>query len=290
MHECRKKNIRLMKIPKKENRTVELLREHYKIEKELASRLRNASRDERRYLYSALYNELFRRVPHHPQLTCKKESELQLVAVSRQMKLLKSFLNSESVFIEVGPGDCSLSIEVAKHARKVYAIDVSEEITKGETFPQNFELIISDGCSIPIPENTANIAYSKDLMEHLHPDDAIAQLQNIYKALTCGGKYICITPNRLSGPHDISKYFNNVATGFHLKEYTATELSKLFYKIGFSKISAYIGGKGIYMKFPLLPIKMCEKLLNVLPLSFRRRIAKLLPFEALLGIIIVGTK
>ena len=74
-------------------------------------------------------------------------------------------------------------------------------------------------------------------MEHLHPDDAVDQLKNIYNALVNGGKYICITPNRLTGPHDISKYFDNVATGFHLKEYTVTELSGLFREVGFSDCS-----------------------------------------------------
>ena len=280
----------LMKILRSEKRTIEQLREHYRIEKELANRLRNAGREQRRYLYAAIYDELYRRVSHHPQLICKKDSKLRLVTAFRQMRLLKHFLSPKSTFLEAGSGDCSLSLEVAKHVRKVYAIDVSEEITKGEMLPQNFELIISDGCSIPVPESNISIAYSKDLMEHLHPDDAFDQLQNIYKALTPGGNYICITPNRLSGPHDISKYFDNVATGLHLKEYTVTELCELFRKAGFSKISTYIGGEGIYLKFPSFPIKMCEKLLSILPFTLKRRIANTLPFKALLGIIIVGTK
>ena len=280
----------LIKIPKREKRTLEQIREHYEIEKELANRLRKASREERRYLYADLYDELYRKVPHLPQLTRKRDPKLRLLAVSVQMRLLKRFLNPESTFLEIGPGDCSLSLEVAKHVRKVYAIDVSKEITKDEIFPQNFELIISDGCSIPIPESSISIAYSFQLMEHLHPDDAIDQLQNIYKALTPGGKYICSTPNRLSGPHDISKYFDKVSTGFHLKEYTVTELYKLFRKFGFSKISTYIGCKGNYVKFPLFLIILCEIILRILPFSLRKGIANTLPFKSLLGMMIVGTK
>lgn len=277
-----------MKIPKSEKRTFEQLQEQYEIEKELANRLLNASREERLYLYAALYDELYRRVPHHPQLTRKTNPRTRLVKVSEQMRLLKRFLKPKSTFLEIGPGDCSLSLEVSKRVRKVYAIDVSEEITKDEIFPKNFELIISDGCSIPVPENSIHIAYSNQLIEHVHPEDAFDELQNIYKALTPGGVYICITPNRLSGPHDISKYFDDVATGFHLKEYTVTELCDIFRKARFSKISTYIGGKGIYMKSPLFPIKICEKLLSILPA--RRTIANTLPFNALLGMIIVGTK
>lgn len=175
---------------------------------------------------------------------------------------------------------------MARHVKKVYAIDVSEEITKNKILPENFQLIISDGVSIPIPDNNITLAYSKDLMEHVHPDDAFYQLHNIFKVLVNNGKYICITPNRLSGPHDISKYFNNVATGFHLKEYTITELNDLFKKVGFSKIKTYIGDKGIYLKFPLIILKILEKFLSMLPLSLRKNIAKTLLFKAFLGIII----
>lgn len=277
-------------MSKNEKRSFEQLREHYEIEKKLASRLYNASREERRYLYTSLYNELYRGVPLHPQLTRKADSKFRFMVISRQMRLLKRFLKPESIFLEIGAGDCGLSLEVSKYVRKVYAVDVSEEITKEVIFSRNLELIISDGCSIPLPEGSINITYSNQLMEHLHPDDAFEQLQNIYKVLAYGGKYICITPNRLYGPHDISRYFDKVATGFHLKEYTVTELYKLFYKVGFSKINTYIGGKGIYIKSPLSLVKLCEELLSVLPLSLRGGIANTLPFRALLGITIVGTK
>ena len=37
-------------------------------------------------------------------------------------------------------------------------------------------------------------------------------------------RFICLTPHRSTGPHDMSKYFGDVATGFHLKEYTNKEL------------------------------------------------------------------
>lgn len=279
-----------IKVPKSEKRTLNQLLEHYEIEKMLANRLRNSNSTERRYLYTKLYDELYRRIPHHPQLTRKKDSKLRFIKVSRQMTLLKRFLKTEYIFLEIGPGDLSLSIEVARHVKKVYAIDVSEEISKDEILPENFKLIISDGCSIPLPGHHINLAYSNDLMEHLHPDDAFDQLKNIYKVLKDGGKYICKTPNQLSGPHDISKYFDNVATCFHLKEYTVTELSDLFNKVGFLKISTYFGGKMIYLKFPLFIIKKCEKLLNKLRFSLRKSITNTLPVKALLGIIIVGTK
>ena len=280
----------LVKLPKTETRSFEQLREHYEIEKNLANRMHCASREERGNLYGTLYDELYRLVPHHPQLTQKKDAKLRLISVSRQMNLLKRFLTPRSIFLEVGPGDCSLSLEVTNYAKKVYAIDVSEEIIKRSIFPENFKLIIYDGINIPIPEDTINIAYSKDLIEHLHPDDAFDHLTKIYYILTNGGKYIIITPNRLSGPHDISKYFDRVATGLHLKEYSVTELYDSLRKVGFLKIRTYIGGKGIYVKFPSFLIKNIEKLLSNPPFFLRKRVAITLPFKILLGITMIATK
>ena len=49
-------------------RTQEQLRQHFEIERELAAKLKNASAAERKSLYNEVYDELFRRVPDHPQL------------------------------------------------------------------------------------------------------------------------------------------------------------------------------------------------------------------------------
>jgi ubiquinone/menaquinone biosynthesis C-methylase UbiE len=277
----------------KHKMTIEQIKDHYEIEKELASRLRNSTREERQQLYTSVYDELFKRVPYHPQLTQKLSTEDSARFVALSMRFLRRFLNPNSIFLEVGPGDCSLSLEVAKHVRKVYAVDVSNEITKGLNFPQNFELVISDGVSIPVAENSINIVYSDQLMEHLHPDDAIDQLQNIYKVLIPGGLYICSTPNQLSGPHDVSMCFDEVATGFHLKEYLVNELYNLFRQAGFSKVSLYKSYKQISVKIPLLPItvfmlKRCEEIISRLPFPLRRKIANLLILFR--GMTVVGTK
>ncbi len=273
-----------------ESRTTQQLREHYEIEKELADRLRSASKQERRHLYSSLYDELYRRVPSHPQLTRKSSPLETMRAVSLELKFLRPFVNRDITFLEIGPGDCALAVEMTKLAKQVYAVDVSEEITKSLTRPPNFQLMLSDGSSVPLPQSSVDVAYSNQLMEHLHPDDAYEQLQNIYKALIPGGVYVCITPNRLSGPHDISGYFDKVATGFHLKEYTTRELSTLFRRVGFSDIRTYVGGKGSYVILSTPLVVLCETILQGLPGALRATIARSLPFRWLLGVRLVGIK
>lgn len=273
-----------------EIRTIERIRAHYKIEKALAEKLRNSTEAERRSLYIKLYEKLFQLVPDHPQLTRKKSPELVDSHVSEHMKVLRPFLSQNTKFLEIGAGDCSVSLEVSKHVEKVYALDVSETITQQRALPKNFELVISDGTSIPVANKSITLAYSNQLMEHLHPDDAIKQLKNIYNVLSQNGRYICCTPNQLNGPHDISEYFDPVATGFHLKEYTITELVELFSEAGFSQLRIYKSFKGILIGFHPFPFISIEAILAKLPYLTRKKISSNRLFSWLLNIIIVGRK
>jgi SAM-dependent methyltransferase len=271
-------------------RTWAQLREAYTIEKELADRLRKAPWDERRHLYTELYNEWLQRVPSSPMITRRNQPEYRVPDVAIQMGFLRRFLRADMTFLEVGPGDCSLAIEVAKIVRQVYAVDVSDEIAKPATWPTNFVLAISDGRTVPVRPASVDLAYSNQLMEHLHPDDASEQLQGIYESLKPGGAYVCITPNRINGPHDISKYFDDVATGFHLKEYTNLELSTLLHEAGFSRVRRYIGTRGVYRPIPLLTVYMAERLMGRLSHQLRQTIGLTLPMRLLLDIRLVAIK
>lgn len=281
----------MLKPPKPgETRTEAQLREHYEVERQLSDQLRNASKDERRTLYAHVYNELFRLVPHHSMLTRKNTPEQQQKTTQNQMLLLRKLLNKEMSLLEIGAGDCSLSFEAAKITKQVYAIEVSQTIADAAKTPANFKLIISDGTTIPLPKNSADVAYSNQLMEHLHPDDAFEQLENIYRTLAQKGVYLCITPNRLNGPHDISQYFDIEATGFHLKEYTVTDLSDLFRKAGFSKVKIFVGAKGMFFLIPVFPVRLLESILKRLPTKISKRLADIKIIRALIDIRLVGIK
>jgi len=270
-----------------ESRTAAQIREHYEIEKEIAERLRGSTFEERKNLYTEAYDELFRRVPHHPLLNDYAPADKQR-RIAKETAMLRRFVDRETIYLEIGPGDCTLAAEVAKSVKKVFAIDVSSEVTKNLNAPANFELILSDGSSVPLATGSVDVAFSNQLMEHLHPDDSRAQLENVFRALKTGGIYFCITPNRLSGPHDVSRAFDATATGLHLKEYTVTELAALFRRAGFSKTRVYTGIAGIML--PVLPYRIAEALLDLLPHTLR----KLLTFNRivrfLLGVKLVGTK
>src|SRR5215475_4629785 len=112
-------------IPANERRTYQEVEEHYLLEKQLARRLMTVSSEERRKSYSAVYDELFRRLPTHPQNLQKSDSQTSRSYGLLQWEKIKNLVVPNSVFAEVGTGDCALSFEVASHVKKVYAINVS---------------------------------------------------------------------------------------------------------------------------------------------------------------------
>jgi len=265
-------------------------RQHYGVEKELAGRLRNSTRQERRQLYTAVYEELYRRVPDHPLLTRPASSAETDRAVAMQMKLIKPFLSQETTFLEIGAGDCALSAKVAQFTKLVYGVEISDNVAGHTELPRNFQFVFSDGSSVPVPPNSVDVAYSNHVMEHLHVEDAFEQLKNVYNALVPGGVYVCVTPNRLNGPHDISMYFDNVANGLHLKEYSIKELNELFSEVGFSRTRACAEIRGVSIRLSVPAVVFCEGIVDRLPRPWGRAIARLPFIRKLLGIQLVGTK
>lgn len=271
-------------------RAPEQIREHYEIEKGLAARLRAASGEDRRHLYTELYEELYRRVPHHLKLTQKMTADEQAEVVERQLRWLRPSVGKDDTFLEVGAGDCLVTFAVSRLVRKAIAIEVSETMAGHPDTPPNFELVISDGVSIPVPAGSVDVAYSQQLMEHLHPDDALQQLRNLHAALRPGGRYFCVTPNRVTGPHDISRHFDDVATGFHLKEYSIGELARLFREVGFREVALIVSTGRRPRRVPVWPFALLETLLAPLPRGLRLKLARLVRPRVLFSFRLLGIK
>lgn len=125
-------------------------------------------------------------------------------------------------------------------------------------------------------------------MEHLHPDDAADQLREIYTALAPGGTYLCFTPNSISGPHDVSRGFDPVATGLHLHEYTVAELDRMFKHVGFKHTQVLLPRGNV--RLPVSAVTALESCVGALPGPLSRRVAYFRPMRGFLGIRIVARK
>jgi SAM-dependent methyltransferase len=276
---------------RRERRSLERLRAHYKVERRLADSLRDAATpQERQRICATMYDELFRLVPDHPRLAEKGEStELRERDIDWNMSQLKPYLRPGCTFLEVGAGDCALAARVAETAASVYAVDISARSRKAR-LPRNLRFVKTSGTDIDVPPETVDVAFSDQLMEHLHPDDAAVQLRNIQAALKPGGAYVCVTPNRLYGPSDVSGYFEDVARGFHLREYSVREIRAIFRDAGFPRMHVYIGARGFFLRCPAFLVESLETTLEWLPRGLRRRVAGIPILRALLGVRVAGIK
>lgn len=262
----------------KDPRTPDRIRHHYEVERELALQMRKSSRKERTELFKTLYTQLFERVPDHPRLTRRETPESSKRKVESQLRLLRPFLQKDTVFLEFAPGDCRLAAAVAKEVLSVVGVDISDQRSEGEQFPANLELIVYDGYQLSIPDATADVVFSYQFLEHLHPEDVDAHFAMVRRLLKPGGVYVFDTPHRYSGPHDISRYFGNDLACFHFQEWTNRDMRLLLKRLGFTDTSVYRFGKPLSSRFLSTVNEFAELVVGWLPASVRRKIsARLFP-------------
>jgi len=259
-----------------EGRSVAEIREHYEVEKELAARLLATPRAERGRAYQELYDELFRRIPHHPQLRTKTTPAQRAREIAQPLAFLARFATPTSTYLEIGPGDCALAFAMADRVAQVVGVDVSEEITRVGAAPPNFRLIISDGTSVPLPAGSVDLAFSDQLIEHFHPDDTVEHFKLVRRLLKPGGVYVFRTPHRIHGPADVSRYFSDEPQGFHLKEWTYGEIGPALRNAGFSSWRGYWSAKGWRVRLPHAYFTTVEKVVPRLPTLLGRKIARIL--------------
>jgi SAM-dependent methyltransferase len=255
----------------------------------IAARLRGANRSERLTLYGEVYDEYGRAFP-------EVVSDSSDANVRYELAFTRRFMPPDAIVAEVGPGRCEFAIALAAHCKVIYGVDVAD-LPLTVSRPPNFRHVLTNGVQIPLPDDSIDLVISNQLMEHLHPDDAADQLHEILRIMKAGGSYICVTPNRLHGPHDSSARFDDlpcpvadgtfVANGLHLKEYTNSELSQLFLAAGFRRARHFTGARGVYIEVPSGMMFFSERCARHIPLRLRKR-SRLL--RAMVGVRLVADK
>ena len=269
-----------------DSRKPERLIAHYELERRLADRLRASSRHERANLYAVLYTELFASLPDHPQNTKKADSGA--ARITTELPLLRPMLTPTSVFLELGCGDAKLTLAVAGLVAQAIALDVTDALVDRTIAPSNFRFLKTSGVEIALPDGSVDLIYSNQLMEHLHVDDVGDQLREIVRVLKPGGRYLCVTPSRVTGPHDISCMIDDTATGFHMREYDYGSMRTIFLRAGFSRVGFPLVVRGRRLGTPpYLVLRALEWMLLSMPSGFRRRVRFVTP---LMGVTAIGTK
>lgn len=267
-------------------RTFEQIRNHYEVEKAIATRLKRAIREERKIIYQTMYDELFKQVPDHSRLKRRENPKMTAIVNQNKLKLMEKFIDKSTIFVEFAPGDCRFAISICNRVRFVYGVDISDQRGQLDNVPDNFELIIYDGYDLQMQENSTDVVFSDQLIEHLHPEDTEFHFRLVRKILRPQGVYVFRTPHRFSGPHDVSRYFSNEAEGFHLKEWTYSEIAKILKRLEYSSWSGYKYTKRNLTRKPFAYFIIIEYILNMLP----KRLRKITSRYLLSSITIVAVK
>tara|TARA_B100000614_G_scaffold139631_1_gene124114 strand:- start:3649 stop:4482 length:834 start_codon:yes stop_codon:yes gene_type:complete len=259
------------------NRNFADVMNHYHVEKALATKLKQASREQRKVIYATMYDELFAKVPDHPRLTQRDTPKLRASRLRNKMAFLRRFLSRDKTLVEFAPGDCKLLHAAAERSQFAIGVDISDQRASGDAGPGNAELVVYDGYDLSrIASESIDVAFSDQLIEHFHIDDTRLHFETALRILKPSGEYAFRTPHRFTGPHDVSQYFSDVPEGFHLKEWTYAETKSLLNAVGFSSYKCYWSAKFIHLRLPGIYFSIAEVLIKPLPNKFRGLVAKLL--------------
>lgn len=173
------------------------------------------------------------------------------------MQLMVPFVRGKTL-LDFGCGYGFATFDLAIYSAKVVAADESKPMIenlqeriheKGITKIE--PLFLGDNAEDGLTkyEGSIDVVYSNDVVEHLHPDDMQEHLELVFRLLRPRGLYICITPNRITGPHDVSAQFlpyHATAQGAHIREYSHRELCDVFRNSGFVRFRTPVTAVGYH--------------------------------------------
>ncbi len=273
-----------------DKRPSERLLAHYVLERQLADGMRASTRQEREQgAYTRLYDTLLGEIYDHPRHTASHAPSN--VSANRQVRMLLRELGADDVFVEIGGGDCRIALAIAPHVAKSIVVDVCDALVPAHIEASNFEFVKNKGADIPVGDESVSFIYSNQVIEHIHPDDVGERLRELYRVLKPGGRFLCRTPNRVSGPHDVSMYFDDVAHGTHMREYTYESLHRILRGAGFIRPRIIIAPRGFRLfELPYAVARPIEAAFATVPRKLHTFICRSHVARALLGITLMVEK
>lgn len=154
--------------------------------------------------------------------------------------LLKKIANERkpNLSLEVGCGDGYFTEIISNFSKKIIATDVEKKIATSVINRKNVSFKIADGRKLPFEDNTFDLAFSIDVIEHILEDQSFIN-ENL-RVLKRNGLLIIVTPNKLRLSNRIVLLFGvsqryPLVLGhdfmgdrvIHVREYTKNNLLKL---------------------------------------------------------------
>lgn len=185
-----------------------------------------------------------------------KPDKCMLVYRERIKKYADSINNAK--ILDVGCGLGNYTALFAQNGNKVTGLDIQDNRVK--TYTPFYKFDLYKGKNFPYKDNTFDYVINFDVIEHIPHDREF--VQEMKRVLKKGGQVIVATPNKnrvasillkLIGKGDVfPKVMQEKGIGgksIHEREYTKSELTRLFAKAGFKKITVegcWMGIRGRY--------------------------------------------
>lgn len=212
---------------------------HWQTESRLSCQLRRSDPITRRQQFSDAYDQFYKTLYWLNAWKDEASNDNTAIAYGYLTRLIGEVRD----VYEVGSGKGELISFLASKGYHCTATEISDERGKkwdaGGT--PNVTWKSSDGVHLANYEadSSYDVLISNQVIEHIHPADLRTHFTHAARILRKGGRYIVSTPHKFSGPADISSVFDfSEPMGFHLREYTNTELMSIVRGVGFSRIEA----------------------------------------------------
>jgi 2-polyprenyl-3-methyl-5-hydroxy-6-metoxy-1,4-benzoquinol methylase len=282
-----------------------MILEHWDLEKRLREELLESTVENRWEVFEKCYSELYGELDWLGRLMHDGTSDSPSILYGNWIDVIGS---PPVKIYEVGSGKGELALYLAKCGFECRATEITHERGQKWVSPHpNLSWGVSDGVHLDQfePANSYDVVISKQVVEHLHPDDLLDHFKGVFSILTCGGRYVLSTPHAAVGPSDISRVFRrDTPMGMHLKEYEYGEIARLLRQAGFEQVYSVLRlpmrarrllhgrvrarASGLYMAY----LCMVEGLIGVVPgRGLRRKVAaasKLILFAS--DVMVVATR
>ncbi|XIA62293.1 class I SAM-dependent methyltransferase [Bradyrhizobium sp. TZ2] len=234
---------------------------HYEVEKEYARQILETSKGsyERRRLFQHAYSDVIGNIIENYNPGSGETDYTDTVFNVVESLLSPSRRHAAKVF-DLGCGSGNLLKALAKGGYQVYGIDVSQasiEQAKQDLSPLAISDHVQHGDVLDYdPPTKFDVIVMDNVIEHLVPDETPDILAKCYEMLDQNGYLVVLTPHSFSGPHDVSKYFvpfGAKAEGFHLKEFSFTDMNEFLMHAGFQEVWGFPFHPRLLGKYHLTP-------------------------------------
>jgi 2-polyprenyl-3-methyl-5-hydroxy-6-metoxy-1,4-benzoquinol methylase len=235
---------------------------HYEVEKLYALQIRQTQKgsDERRQVFQRAYSDVIGNIIENYDPGGGETNYTDTVVGIVKSLLSTSTCKRTAKIFDLGCGSGHLLAALAKDGYDVYGIDVSEASiaqAKQDLKPFGKSEHVQHGDVLDYNAPTKfDIIVMDNVIEHLVPDETPDILAKCYEMLGQEGYLIVLTPHSFSGPHDISKYFvpfGSKAEGFHLKEFSFTDMDGSLKHAGFEEVLGFPFHPRLLGKYHITP-------------------------------------